>query len=145
MNRHHITKDCKDSGFKSISLNRIIDNRGVLFEAIKFSTFDIPSNGQVYIYSVNKGYRRGDHYHKYKREWICCIYGTAILELSLNNKVTQIIVRASEPVLFEIYPYTIHTLINNCDDPAIIMSYASEEFDQAKPDTYNLTPMTSDE
>ena len=56
-----------DYKIKNLELHS--DNRGDLFEALRFKSERIPNGGQIYIYSVKPGCRRGDHYHKRKEEW----------------------------------------------------------------------------
>ena len=62
------------------------DQRGSLFEVIRFQDFNIPVGGQIYTFSINPHYRRGDHYHHKKVEWFTCVHGRAKVLLSTVKK-----------------------------------------------------------
>src|SRR6266436_6337135 len=51
------------------------DERGFLFEVLRFVDDGVPAEGQVYVFSVEPGRRRGDHYHLHKQEWFTCVQG----------------------------------------------------------------------
>ena len=59
----------KKYGYSIKKVKTFDDKRGTLFEALRFKTENIPGKGQVYVYTVKPGARRGDHYHKKKEEW----------------------------------------------------------------------------
>lgn len=49
--------------FDTLELKRHDDERGMLFEILRFADHNIPGNGQLYTFSVEPNARRGDHYH----------------------------------------------------------------------------------
>ena len=57
----------KKYGYSIKKVKTFDDKRGTLFEALRFKTENIPGKGQVYVYTVKPGARRGDHYHKKRR------------------------------------------------------------------------------
>ena len=62
-------KDIKKKEYSIKRVKTFDDKRGSLFEALRFKTEGIPGKGQVYVYTVEPGARRGDHYHKKKEEY----------------------------------------------------------------------------
>ncbi len=112
------------------------DERGVLYEALRFTTQGVPSGGQIYVYSVEPGMRRGDHYHEKKGEWFFCAAGVVrLLMTTPDGRVVDETLDASAPRLVHAGPGTSHALVNESDAPAVIVAYGSKEFDPADPDT----------
>ena len=122
-----------DYKIKNLELHS--DNRGDLFEALRFKSERIPYGGQIYIYSVKPGCRRGDHYHKRKEEWFCCVSGNVTLLMEGNGKKIKKNLKSSFPQLVYVGPRTAHTIINKNKEEAIIVAYTSKEFDPDDPDT----------
>ncbi len=121
--------------YKIKNLELHSDNRGDLFEALKFKSEKIPSSGQIYVYSVKPGFRRGDHYHERKGEWFCCVSGTVTLLMKGNGKTIKKILTSSCPQLVYVGPGTAHTIINKNQEVAVMVAYTSKEFDPNDPDT----------
>lgn len=70
-----------DKGFSIKKVKTFDDKRGSLFEALRFKTESIPGNGQIYVYTVEPGARRGDHFHKNKEEWFfLCKWNIRIID-----------------------------------------------------------------
>lgn len=113
------------------------DARGVLYEALRFGTQDIPPGGQIYVYSVAPGARRGDHYHGKKSEWFFCVAGRVRLQMiAADGATVDEFLDADTPKLVHAAPGTSHAVTNEDDIPAVIVAYASKEFDPADPDTF---------
>ncbi|MDP6659888.1 MAG: WxcM-like domain-containing protein [Candidatus Pacebacteria bacterium] len=113
------------------------DERGRLNEVLRHIDHGIPSGGQLYVFTINPGFRRGDHYHTYKREWFTCVSGEAIVlvEDKEGNK-KKILLSSEKPAVFYCGPYTSHALINKGDVEAVVVSYGSHQHDPDEPDTY---------
>lgn len=124
--------------FDKIDLIPHTDARGTLFEIIRFKDFEIPEGGQVYTFSITPGSRRGDHYHHKKVEWFTCVYGKAIVLLSTvdGKHEAAIELSAEKPMLLYAPTETIHALINQEDELAVIVSYGTVQHDESDPDTY---------
>ena len=75
--------------FDELELVPHTDPRGTLFEIIRFQDFNIPSGGQIYTFSINPHYRRGDHYHHKKVEWFTCVSGKAKVLLSTVDNLRR--------------------------------------------------------
>ncbi len=124
--------------FDELALVPHTDPRGTLFEVIRFQDFNIPGGGQIYTFSINPHFRRGDHYHHKKVEWFTCVYGKAKVLLSTVDNKEQIIVEisAAEPKLVYAPAETVHALINEEEEVAVIVSYGTTQHDDGDPDTY---------
>lgn len=124
--------------FDELELVPHTDQRGTLFEIIRFQDFNIPAGGQIYTFSINPHFRRGDHYHHKKVEWFTCVHGKAKVLLSTvdgkQNKVIEI--SAAEPKLVYAPAETIHALINQEEEVAVIVSYGTVQHNDDDPDTY---------
>ena len=129
----------KKYGYSIKKVKTFDDKRGTLFEALRFKTENIPGKGQVYVYTVKPGARRGDHYHKKKEEWFFCVSGELELLLKTNKKRIKKKISAKEPEIVYVAPGTIHTLVNRNENTSVVVAYASEELDQEYPDTYKVS------
>jgi len=113
------------------------DHRGFLIELLRFVDHDIPGKGQLYTFSIEPGQRRGDHYHRRKREWFTCVHGEAVVLLSTNNGQTIAVeISPKKPAIVYAGPGTAHALLNKKDEVAIIVSYGSEQHNPEDEDTY---------
>lgn len=116
------------------------DQRGVLYEALRFSTQEVPTGGQIYVYSIVPGMRRGDHFHERKSEWFFCVAGSVrLLMRTPDGKEIDEVLSADAPRLVHAGPGTSHAVVNEGPEPAVIVAYASKEFDPADPDTVPVT------
>ena len=124
--------------FDELELVPHTDQRGTLFEVLRFEDFSIPKGGYIYTFSINPHFRRGDHYHHKKVEWFTCVHGKAKVLLSTvdgkQNKVIEI--SAAEPKLVYAPAETIHALINQEEEVAVIVSYGTVPHDDGTPDTF---------
>ena len=112
------------------------DDRGILYEALRFSSQAIPQGGQIYVYTVAPGARRGDHFHQHKSEWFTCVSGQ--LRLLMKTKDGDRFdeqLDSDSPRLVFAGPGTSHAVVNETEKEAVIVAYASKEFDSADPDT----------
>lgn len=119
------------------NLERFVDDRGMLFEIMRFKDQSIPGNGQLYTFSINPNQRRGDHYHLEKHEWFTCVYGKAIVLLtSKEGEDKAVELSANNPQIIYAAPGTSHALLNKEDTIAVIVSYGSKQHDPENEDTY---------
>ena len=123
--------------YSIVDLELHSDYRGDLYEVMRFITQDIPSKGKIYVYTVNPGERRGDHYHIDKKEWFICVSGSikSLIRTQDGLKYTHNL-SCSNPQLVFVGSMTAHAVINESSDVAVLMAYASKEFDPSFPDTY---------
>lgn len=129
--------ESKNKLYEITELNLHSDPRGFLYEALRFSSQSIPQGGQIYIYSLEPGARRGDHFHIEKSEWLICVLGKVrlLLKTEQDEKISKEL-NGGKPELIFIAPRTSHALKNESKDVAIIIAYSSEEFNPDYPDTY---------
>ena len=114
-----------------------VDPRWRLFEILRFVDDEVPANGQVYTFSVNPGMRRGDHYHLTKREWFTCVHGRVTVLLDdLHGRTAVVELDADRPGIVYAGPGTTHALVNQAAEPAVIVSYGSQQHEHDAPDTY---------
>ncbi len=115
------------------------DSRGSLFEALRFETQGIPTYGQIYVYTVEPGKRRGDHFHEKKSEWFTCVSGSVRLLMKTDSgELVDEVLDSLNPSMVYAGVGTAHAVVNETDDTvAVIMAYASKEFDPSEPDTVN--------
>jgi len=113
------------------------DTRGSLYETIKFTEQGVPSGGQLYVYTINPRTRRGDHFHLQKSEWFICVYGQVVvlMKSQLGGKLEETLDSATPRLAFA-GPGTSHALVNKTKEIAVIVAYASKEFDKEYPDTF---------
>lgn len=125
-----------DEPYSIETLTLHCDARGALYEALRFTSQDIPRGGQIYIYTVAPGARRGDHFHGHKSEWFTCVAGRVrlLMKTQQGDRVDQTL-DAGAPKMVFAGPGTSHAVVNETSEVAVIMAYASKEFDPADPDT----------
>ena len=95
-------------------------------------TENIPGKGQIYVYTVEPGARRGDHFHKNKEEWFFCVSGTLELLIKTKKGGVRKEISSDSPEIVYVAPGTIHTLINKTKKKCVVVAYASKELDQKK-------------
>lgn len=124
--------------FDELDLILHTDQRGSLFEVFRFDDFNIPPSGYVYTFSINPHHRRGDHYHHKKVEWFTCVHGKAKVLLStVDGQFSRVVdLSADNPKLVYAPAETIHALVNNEEEVAVIVSYGTVPHDDGKPDTF---------
>lgn len=124
----------KPYAIEALTVHR--DARGALYEALRFTSQDIPRGGQIYVYTVAPGARRGDHFHEQKSEWFTCVAGRVrlLMKTKNGNRVDETL-DAEAPRMVFAGPGTSHAVMNETAEVAVIMAYASKEFDPAEPDT----------
>lgn len=107
------------------------DSRGSLVEAYK-----LPHDGQIFYVVANPNETRGNHYHERKTENFLVIYGSA--EIKVRNRDTGDVMNVKlsgyKPIVATVTPNHTHS-ITASDEGAIFLVWASEQFDEDKPDT----------
>ncbi|MFL6601419.1 MAG: UDP-2-acetamido-2,6-beta-L-arabino-hexul-4-ose reductase [Steroidobacteraceae bacterium] len=108
------------------------DPRGVFVEMLK-----TPDCGQLSYFTAPAGVTRGEHYHHSKTEKFLIVRGTARFQFrQLNTGQThELIVRGGEGSIVETVPGWVHNITNVGDDELLVMLWANEVFDRARPDT----------
>jgi UDP-2-acetamido-2,6-beta-L-arabino-hexul-4-ose reductase len=114
------------------SVPQYSDPRGVFVEMLK-----TPDCGQFSYFTAGPGVTRGEHYHHTKTEKFLVIQGAARFQYRhlLTGQTCELTVRGGEARIVESIPGWAHNITNVSDDVLVVMLWASEIFDRAKPDT----------
>lgn len=131
------------------SMDLKIDNRGCLAEFMKSEHF-----GQIFVSRTKPGITRGNHYHHSKAEKFLVLEGDAVIrfrsvqEIGASGQWTM--VNGQKPEVLEyrvsgrdlrvvdIPPGYTHSIENIGKAEMVVLFWASEIFDPAKPDTICL-------
>jgi len=108
------------------------DDRGVFVEMLK-----TPDCGQFSYFTAGPGITRGEHYHHTKTEKFLVLTGEARFGFRhiITNERFEIVIRGGDGRIVETIPGWTHDITNISDDEMVVMLWASEIFDSARPDT----------
>jgi UDP-2-acetamido-2,6-beta-L-arabino-hexul-4-ose reductase len=108
------------------------DPRGTFVEMLKTE-----DSGQFSYLTAGPGVTRGEHYHHSKAEKFLVIAGTARFGFRhvVSNDRHQLVVRGGEGRIVETIPGWTHDITNAGKDQLVVMLWANEIFDRARPDT----------
>jgi UDP-2-acetamido-2,6-beta-L-arabino-hexul-4-ose reductase len=109
------------------------DPRGVFVEMLK-----TPDCGQFSFFTAHPGITRGGHYHHTKNEKFLVIKGEARFKFRHmdTGEIHEIVTSSTKAQIVETVPGWTHDITNIGDDELIVMLWANEIFDRARPDTY---------
>ncbi|MCG7506266.1 UDP-2-acetamido-2,6-beta-L-arabino-hexul-4-ose reductase [Mesorhizobium retamae] len=111
------------------------DPRGEFVEMLKTQ-----DSGQFSYFTAHPGITRGEHYHHTKTEKFLVIRGTA--HFGFRNIDTgetfECVTKGGEAKIVETIPGWAHNVTNVGEDELIVMLWANEIFDRAKPDTFAM-------
>lgn len=116
----------------SYAVARHGDPRGVFVEMLKTK-----DSGQFSFFTAHPGITRGGHYHHTKTEKFLVIKGRALFKFRhmLSNDRYEVETSGDESVIVETIPGWSHDITNIGDDEMVVMLWANEIFDRARPDT----------
>jgi UDP-2-acetamido-2,6-beta-L-arabino-hexul-4-ose reductase len=108
------------------------DSRGRFVEMLKTK-----NSGQFSFFTAHPGVTRGGHYHHTKSEKFLVLQGLAKFGFRnlLSNQTYELVVNALESKIVETIPGWTHDITNIGENELIVMLWASESFDRARPDT----------
>jgi UDP-2-acetamido-2,6-beta-L-arabino-hexul-4-ose reductase len=109
------------------------DTRGTLAELLKSPHF-----GQMFVSRTHPGVTRGNHYHDLKVEKFCVLEGDAAIRFRpvLGDEVTEHRVSGTDFKVVDIPPGMTHSIENVGSTEMIVLFWASDIFDRARPDTF---------
>lgn len=109
------------------------DARGVFCEMLK-----TPASGQVSFFTALPGVTRGGHYHHSKNEKFLVVKGRARFRFRqlLSGERYELDTSDVQPEIVETIPGWTHDITNIGTDEMVVMLWANEIYDCAKPDTY---------
>ena len=111
------------------------DQRGVFVEFLK-----TPDSGQFSFFTAHPGVTRGGHYHHSKTEKFLVIKGEALFKFRQiqTGDTHEIRTSGAKAEIIETVPGWTHDITNVGSEEMIVMLWANEIFDRARPDTYAL-------
>ena len=109
------------------------DPRGVFVEVLK-----TPDAGQFSYFTAYPGITRGGHYHHSKTEKFLVIKGQARFKFRhmQTGQSHELVTTGEKPEVVETVPGWTHDITNIGSDEMIVMLWANEVFDHARPDTF---------
>lgn len=108
------------------------DPRGSFVEMLKTA-----DSGQFSYFTAHPGITRGEHYHHSKTEKFLVIKGTASFGFRqiVTGETFALTTSGGEATIVETIPGWAHNVTNIGDDELVVMLWANEIFDRARPDT----------
>lgn len=109
------------------------DPRGVFVEMLK-----TPDAGQFSYFTAHPGVTRGGHYHHSKTEKFLVIKGQARFKFRhmQTGQSHELLTTGDKPEVVETVPGWTHDITNIGSDEMVVMLWANEVFDRARPDTF---------
>lgn len=109
------------------------DSRGVFVEMLK-----TPDSGQFSFFTAHPGITRGGHYHHSKTEKFLVIKGQARFKFRhmQTGQTHELVTTGEQSIVVETVPGWTHDITNIGNEEMIVMLWANEVFDRARPDTY---------
>ena len=110
------------------------DPRGVFVEMLK-----TPDTGQFSFFTAHPGITRGGHYHHSKTEKFLVIKGQARFRFRhmQTGQLHVLLTTGDTPEIVETVPGWTHDITNIGDTEMVVMLWANEIFDRARPDTFS--------
>ena len=109
------------------------DPRGVFVEMLK-----TPDCGQFSYFTAHPGVTRGGHYHHSKTEKFLVIKGQARFKFRhmQTGQTHELVTSGDQAQIVETVPGWTHDITNIGTDEMVVMLWANEVFDRARPDTF---------
>ncbi|KZE32427.1 UDP-2-acetamido-2,6-beta-L-arabino-hexul-4-ose reductase [Crenobacter luteus] len=110
------------------------DERGLFVEMLK-----TPDCGQFSYFTAHPGVTRGGHYHHSKTEKFLVIKGLARFKFRHmhTGETYELVTSGDKAEIVETVPGWTHDITNIGNDEMVVMLWANEVFDRARPDTYS--------
>lgn len=109
------------------------DARGVFVEMLK-----TPECGQFSFFTAHPGVTRGGHYHHTKTEKFLVIKGQARFKFRhlMTDERFELLTDGNDPRIVDTVPGWVHDITNVGQEEMVVMLWANEVFDRARPDTF---------
>jgi UDP-2-acetamido-2,6-beta-L-arabino-hexul-4-ose reductase len=119
----------------SVPLDPRTDVRGMFVELFKTER-----SGQLSVFTAHPGVTRGGHYHHSKVEKFVVTAGTARFRFRhvLSGEEFAVNGSAATPTVVETIPGWTHDVTNVGDEELVVVAWANEVFDPARPDTVGM-------
>jgi UDP-2-acetamido-2,6-beta-L-arabino-hexul-4-ose reductase len=98
-----------------------------------------PDCGQFSFFSAHPGQTRGGHYHHSKTEKFLVIKGQGLFRFRhmLSGETHELTTSGNKPQIVDTVPGWTHDITNTGADEMLVMLWANEIFDRARPDTFS--------
>jgi UDP-2-acetamido-2,6-beta-L-arabino-hexul-4-ose reductase len=108
------------------------DARGTFVEMLKTT-----NSGQFSFFTAAPGITRGEHYHHTKNEKFLVVQGSARFAFRhlVSGETHEVFTNAAVPRIVETVPGWVHNITNVGASDMIVLLWANEIFDVARPDT----------
>jgi UDP-2-acetamido-2,6-beta-L-arabino-hexul-4-ose reductase len=118
---------------------RHADPRGEFVEMLKTA-----DSGQFSYFTAKPGVARGEHYHHTKTEKFLVLRGTARFGFRHidTGETHELVTRGGEARVVETIPGWTHNIVNIGEEELLVMLWANEIFDRARPDTVSMKVAT---
>jgi UDP-2-acetamido-2,6-beta-L-arabino-hexul-4-ose reductase len=115
------------------SVPRHADPRGAFVEVLKTA-----DSGQFSYFTAHPGITRGGHYHHSKTEKFLVIKGRARFRFRhlQTGERHELVTTGDTAQIVESVPGWVHDITNIGDEEMLVMLWANEVFDRARPDTF---------
>jgi UDP-2-acetamido-2,6-beta-L-arabino-hexul-4-ose reductase len=119
----------------NLPLDPKTDRRGTFVELLKTDL-----SGQLSFFTAHPGVTRGGHYHHSKVEKFVVVQGRARFRFRhvLSGEEFELIGSADQPKVVETIPGWTHDVTNIGDGELVVIAWANEVFDPARPDTIGM-------
>ena len=109
------------------------DSRGVFVGMLK-----TPDSGQFSFFTAHPGITRGGHYHHSKTEKFLVIKGQARFKFRhmQTGETHELLTAGDKSEIVETVPGWTHDITNVGNEEMVVMLWANEVFDRARPDTF---------
>jgi UDP-2-acetamido-2,6-beta-L-arabino-hexul-4-ose reductase len=116
----------------SYEIKSYSDPRGTFAEMLKTE-----NAGQFSYFTAGVGVTRGEHYHHTKTEKFLVVRGKARFRYRhlLTNEMMELHTSGEKPEIVETIPGWAHEITNTGDSELLVLLWANEVFDRARPDT----------
>lgn len=123
------------------ALQERVDARGSLAEFMKSAQF-----GQIFVSRTKPGITRGNHYHHTKTEKFMVVEGEAVIRFRpiAGEEIIEHRISGRDFKVVDIPPGYTHSIENVGDGEMVVLFWASEIFDPARPDTIALPVLTEE-
>ena len=117
----------------SYTVPQYADPRGMFVEMFK-----TPDCGQFSFFTARPGITRGGHYHHSKTEKFLVIKGQSRFKFRhmQTGQVHELVTTGEKSEIVETVPGWTHDITNIGTDDMVVMLWANEVFDRARPDTF---------
>ncbi len=135
------------AGIQTKALKIISDERGRLFEILRYDEPLFRKFGQVYCTTVTNGVVKGWHYHKRQTDYFVCVSGMIKLvayddraRSKTRGLVNEFFIGVHNPMLVTVPPGVLHGFKGISHPESVVINVPTEPYHHAKPDEYRVNP-----